>query len=862
MAHKLLKVYSTKGIDTRTNRLAMDEKSWREGSKNMMIDKQDDLTQRFGRVHSDAGGYVSVGEFEYRYTDTSSGSNKSELLQIRTDGELYRRVVVGSLTVSVPYQIVYSGTSWVISFTGYTQTITFDTSKTLAQLVSDITALALGGLTASNTGSGAVYLLDGGFVYGWEKVPCPVTAPFLVDWSKSEGISSQNLNQVIYITVGGFVFKYDGKSVYRAGVPKDILPSLTTGTGSLASGVYRYKLQVGYKDARGAVYWGKITQTYDVQNYLSDLFFGSSGTAPDIRILPFPNALDFGQFGCISSVLQATSADALGTGATITVEAGHNVLAGMCLMLPGFVRSTGGTAGNTGSFSGYFSAKVASVTATTITLEKGIPVLSLPAVSGSLLEKQPVVAAYVRAEDENVWLIDQNSTQYGDPFLKQYEPYGLFVRIWRSKVGDASNFYKVHDMPLPRVTATGGSGRYDQLYYGIYDTFSDTYLKQNFVDAEYGEEIPRVCRYLASWQKVLVQGGIPADYDLYLSSKIMPQYREYSYLPVGWVAAGGIAQAPSVGYYTDNYLCDAQSLYWADPINPEGFSQSGAFENRFQNDFNDRIKGMRENKDVLFAFKEQSTAIMRGDPAGDIVVEFLETDAGLLDHRSICDVEGTLIWADSDKGFWQCIAGRLPVHIGRPISDQFQTDKISKTYAVAANWKKQDFYICYLPDGAFVFDYFEGRGFWYQWDGSFMSITSDANNNCFLSDRTRLWAMKDVQRDHQSAIPMDVRTAWINFKSPTVDKNYHRAWFNSIQGGFTLLIEQYANYLQTKVGSVSLSFLSEAQKKFVKKETKLNMEKLSAISVGITHNTIGEKVKIQGWELEYSSDFDLGEPRD
>jgi hypothetical protein len=39
------------------------------------------------------------------------------------------------------------------------------------------------------------------------------------------------------------------------------------------------------------------------------------------------------------------------------------------------------------------------------------------------------------------------------------------------------------------------------------------------------------------------------------------------------------------------------------------------------------------------------------------------------------------------------------------------------------------------------------------------------------------------------------------------------------------------------------------------------MEKLSSLSIGISHNTAAERVKIQGWELEYSSDYDLGEPK-
>src|SRR5690606_34264516 len=37
-----------------------------------------------------------------------------------------------------------------------------------------------------------------------------------------EGISTVNINNSIYITDGGFPLKYDGKAVYRAGVPKSV----------------------------------------------------------------------------------------------------------------------------------------------------------------------------------------------------------------------------------------------------------------------------------------------------------------------------------------------------------------------------------------------------------------------------------------------------------------------------------------------------------------------------------------------------------------------------------------------------------------------------------------------------------------
>jgi hypothetical protein len=107
---------------------------------------------------------------------------------------------------------------------------------------------------------------------------------------------------------------------------------------------------------------------------------------------------------------------------------------------------------------------------------------------------------------------------------------------------------------------------------------------------------------------------------------------------------------------------------------------------------------------------------------------------------------------------------------------------------------------------------------------------------------------------------MDARTAWINFGAPTIDKRWERFWVNSIQGGFTLDIDQYGNYLEELLGSKNITFKS-GTKLTVKDFIKAKIDKLSAVSIGFRNAEKNTFVRIQGFEVEYAPDYDASEPK-
>lgn len=886
MAHRLFQAYTTKGVDTRTNRLAMDPLSLREGTQNIIVDHNADLTQRYGFGHIDAGGYVSLGEVEYKFTDPDSGELSTQILQVRSDGNLYRRLEKNGLTISLSHSLYFDGVTFSL-VVGAT-TITFGETKTLLQLSTDLTTAGIAhtvlGLNTTPAYLLGTFVNETGSHYAtsWEIVPFPnagTSVPFpevLGSTLALEGVGFVNLNNVIYLTVGGFPLKYDGKMVYRAGVPKSLEANTlqditlsgnsvvngTTTNTALPNGVYYYSFQFGFRDAVGATYWGAVDASQ--QNGTNTVRHTTTGGANNAALLGVKNWLYGKDFGAASCIINGNQAAVSGP-QTITVDSGHNVIAGMCLMQPVYGLNLGapGNQRTTSTFYGYYAAKVSSVTATSITLETAIPTVATPSITGTWIDNTLVGAAFVEPLFENKYLIDYISGGSGLSKDSAQEPFGAFVRVYRSKINAPDVLYRVIDLPVPYQSDLGAAltNPWDPVYTFV-DDQQDTLLIENFVDNPTGAELPRACRYLTDWQDTIIQAGRPADTTL--KDDIVPSWADF---PITDSGINGDAVFLS-RIYTEAGLCDAQSIYWADQNNLEGFPRNGRFENRIDTTFSDQIKGIKQNKDVLFAFKQRSTAILRGSLGeNDLVLEILETDAGCLDHRSIQDVEGSLIWCDSDKGFWACVAGRLPVHIGKPIADQFQNGDIIKTFAVAANWARRDLYICYLSNAAFAFDYSDARNIWYPWSSGYKSVLASADDGFYLSDGTRFWKAKDTLTnwdcsDYKSAIPMRSYGAWLNFKSPTIDKKYHRVWVNSIQGDFTLKVRQFGNYLQTQLGEISVNFLAEANKKFIKKEIKTNMEKLSSLSVGFAHDTAAERVKIQGWELEYSADYDLGEPKD
>lgn len=885
------------GLDTRSSKLLQTPGSFRVGTKNNRYNFKDEITQANGFQHKDSGAPNFVDIFEYKYRDVDTGEAKIQTLGVSTAGNLYRKKAHylkfsahgAATSVSVYYDDVAD--TFKIDLNGLGSIVISDTLQlkdnptTTVSLVGKLNALTgVNALIVDDDGAtvtsstNLAYLLDCVIndttfalnpVYYWEIVPFPdsTSVPFVTtrDYNTSsdyEGISSVNLNNVIYITDGGFPMKYDGKAVYRAGVPScvrfktvnltlalsvvnPVSMPYTTANTPLPVGSYGYVFRYCFKDVNGATYYGEKTNP----NGLGLDTVSVSGLVGGQTAFPiFVGAYDFGKdfpvFGC--KVLSYNS----GT-KTITTDGAHNVLPGMCIVQQ--VWSNSKTDKTTENFLYHYYAKVNSVTSNTIVLDSLDTNYST---FNNPFAGQVLAAAYVPA---NMY------GKFESPFIDGNSPYGSFVEIFRTKVGtqNVGPYYLVGHAPIPIVSDY--TTPYDFL---VVDNKPDADLFINIVDLDEGSEIPRACKYLASWQNQLVQAGRPVSLNLLgtIYPSITNQFSPSSML-------GAFSEYYSI---TESFLCDFQSVYWADTLSPEGFPQDGAHEFAIDTRFNDRVTAIAQNKDSLFAFKERSTAVLSGSLGeNDLVMEVLEADAGCVSHKSVEEVRGSLIWLDGINGFFACVAGRLPENIGFPIQDYTKINAQGLNYktATAANFRKESLYVCSVGTTTFVYDYADNgtlkRNCWYVWDRiNGKSVLATSDDKLLIWDGTRTWKMKITQTkydftDHKSAIPWVVNTAWATQGHPTVDKHYINLWINSIQGDFTLTVKQYGNFLEDTVGSQSnVTFLPEtATKVAIKEPVKAYLPKLSAISFGMENAEKNKWVRIQGYEIQYSPDYNTGEPK-
>ena len=957
MSNKLELFYSSfAGVDTRSSKLLQNPKSFRQGTKNFRYDFQDQTINRQGFQRKDDSAPALVDIFEYKFRDVNTGEAKTEILGVATNGKLYRKkntylkfnTFTGYTSVSVYYDEV--ALSFKIVLNGATpQTVLIsdslqlkDNPTTTASLVGKLNAIS-GVSTSLVDDSGATvlsstllaYLLDCVIedttfalnpVYSWEEVqstftgavPFPTTRDYNTN-SNYEGISSINLNNCIYITDGGFPMKYDGKAVYRCGVPEarqifnpnvglggalielggltvsSTIDSSRVPTG-LSAGIYYYKWRFGFKDPYGAEYYGPLSQ------YGTAFVATGSFMSANINNIGYKYGKDFPVYSCVISS-NTGAATVGGTGAdgavvysldtiltanvnatTITIDpgvnvylngytlfrtgiitnsgtinnsvtarsggtttyvvaSGHNVVVGQCLAFKQYVGSN--TISTQGYFQAYYYAKVTATTATSITVTTPV-VGAINAYPGQVIN-----AAWVPSNLENV----QN-------FVGRNEvPYGSFLQIFRSKKDQVQSM----DSQGPFYIVGCGAVPYDSSgSYSLLDDSTDIQLINLFDDLEPGSEIPRACKYLTNWQNQLVQSGRTVNPSL--------QNSEYPTSSVAFSAA----TYKELAIYTEALLCDFQSIYWADVLSPEGFPQDGLHEFIIDTKFADRVTAIAPNKDALFALKERSTGVLTGSLAeNNVVLEVLESDAGCSSHKTVEEVRGSLVWLDGINGFYSCVAGRLPENVGFPIQDyqKINTQKLNYRTATAANYRKESLYICSVGTTTFVLDYADNgstlRNCWYIWDGfDGKSVLATSDDLFLMWDGTRTNKYKLTltvydHSDHKSAIPMVLNTAWLNQGHPTIDKHYVGLWINSIQGNFTLTVKQYGNFLSDVIGTqTNVQFIAEtSSKKAIKAQVKASLPKLSAISFGMENAQVNKKVQIQGYEVQYSSDFSVGEPK-
>ena len=914
MAHKLSKHYSDfGGIDTRSNQMAQNPSTFRDGSKNWRHTLQDELAKRYGFQHKTAlGAGCELGLMEYKYRDINTGQSKSQVLGVSDAGVLSKldrkrlKLSVTAASTVVYYSLYYNGTNYVFVVYDTNQaalgTITLTLTTDLDSLVTSIGALSITGLSASvvdtdnaaSSSSEYAYHLDCVYMEKFNKTATDVEYNDLHYWTaintpdggaafpsavsymddpQWEGMSSVNLNNVIYITDGGFPMKYDGYSCYRAGMPKQ-LPGLsstvshaghsvtlaTTGSSGFTNGVHYFRWQLKYRDPNGSVIYGKASPaTNTILNITTD---GSHTQG----IFGVKEIVQNAQFPIYSCKLNGAKTIATGSGTSdITVDSGHNIKVGMALRI-----WTGG-----GPYNLMYFEVTSLPDATTIRITK-LDTTTIGAIS--IADNTVINGCYCPTNVFNQYVSDAPTDEadlYGT---------SLVVYCTQANTSRTSTYYRVMQFAVPRIAAE---------QYTYQHGLSDASLTYALTD---GEDLPRACKYLGKWQGQLTQGGRPYNYAL-----------TDAYYPTYYDTTLAVNYNPDfinpLLYYTETGVCDFQSIYWADSDLFEGFPQSGLNEESFERNFNDSITGFYEQKEALFVFKDRTTAYLTGSLAtGDIVKEYLEGDIGSVNMNSICEVRGAVMFMDQYTGFWAVTAGRLPEHIGWPVSNQFQLNEFSSRdnflrfkRAVACNYRLDNQYICYIPAGKketdeggvipdattsskfFVFDYSETKGGyrakWDIWQDVHASggILSTADDYLLIAQKSstdsRLWKQKRSgskydYSDHTTAIAWLVKSANLNMGLPLIDKDWHKVWLASIQGDFDIIIQQYGNYIDTILSSFTLSMLvASSTKKSIKNYVNCNKEKLSALSIGLYNNTINQDIRLQGWELEYSTDYDSGEAK-
>jgi hypothetical protein len=920
--NNLQKFYSAfQGVTSRPNKLQEDPASFRKGTQNLRYNFQDELTQSNGFQHKDQGAAVELVDiFEYKYRDVNTGEEKTQILGVGVDGNLYRKknhtLTFITTGVATSYSVYYDEVAlqFKLSMNGISA-VTLFLALPLSSLKSSLNAMA--GVSVDIVDDDGVtvvssllaYQLDcvinnpfeDNSVYYWEVVPYPSTATVAFPTTKDyrtdpeyEGISTINANNSIYITDGSFPMKYDGYTVHRMGMPRfssDLIPSNVTVTtfnsaygAATVSSTYKYILQHGYINANGDEVLGQVDET----SFLT----ATTGVADDTIAVnispvgaqsssPVPGYQNEGinVFSC-----SVNGDQTLATNAAAVLNVGNNnIKVGMCLRIV-CSNNEGATAPLKGI--SYFYAKVSASSSTSITFNyvihrplqqvTGAPtcpyVLSNDGTATLGFFKSGTVlnASFVPTNIENTITEPYN---YLNSQIIGWDPgplYGAFTRIYRT-VANGSTFYKLFDAPVSHVIA-----------YNVGDGLADSDLTTTLnggltrlpIDFNSGNELPRACKYLTTWQGQIVQAGRPVRPDVILGTDY-PYY--YNFAPTSGIKWGGsLITAPWL--YQENNLCDFQSAYWADSLSPEGFPQDGLHEFFVGSAFDDKLKGIVENKDALFALKERSTGLLSGDLANNnLQLEILETDAGCISHKSIATVKGTVFWLDEINGFYACVAGRLPENIGYPIADyqKINEDGLDYSSARAVNFQKEDLYICYVGSTAFVFDYSAtksgDRNCWYIWKSDnidFVSLVATSSDELLGYDGTQTWKLKTTGTDydysnHTTAVDFFVKTAWLTQGEPSIDKHFLAIWINSIQGNFTLDVYQYANFLEDQMSVYTgLAFLDESSsKKFIKESVKAAIPKLSSISFGMRNQQINRTVKIQSYEVQLNADFDKGEPK-
>ena len=299
----IMRYYSSKGLDLTSSDYSRPE-DFHSGAENIVLEGSADdpvIESRKGhQVKMAADPVFETIRFVRRNPTTDT--EEEELLLVGEDSLLRKKEAYLTVsyagagttcTLSLKYNTTAAQLQFVLTVDGsaaltYNLGAGFDEAspKTIAQLATAINAVS--GFTATTSGTttiSAAFLdvtvehnlkAESLTLYAYETETITYsdytfTYPFTSSLKSSqdqddfEAVSYATLNNILYIANGdgGRLMKYDGKRIYKAGLPvayENMSAPVEGGTGSLANGTRRYRFRFVYTDSVGNTVYGPLSE--------------------------------------------------------------------------------------------------------------------------------------------------------------------------------------------------------------------------------------------------------------------------------------------------------------------------------------------------------------------------------------------------------------------------------------------------------------------------------------------------------------------------------------------------------------------------------------------------------------------------
>lgn len=727
--------------------------------------------------------------------------------------------------------------------------------------------------------------------YEWSEVnkTVPVTFQGLITAigggvANIENASFANFEETIYIGTGfDFIKKYDGQTVYNAGMPEGPYPYTTevnAGVGAIPAGVYTYNVTYEQIDALGNIVEGEQSDTNvftiatppssNVQIVVANLTAGSgwntdaatvNGNQLNTAIINV-NAGHTMKTGDTAFFVEAAAATSNGAQANVNffnVNAGHTVQVGDTIFF--FDNSVPVTR----QF-----REITATTATTITFGED-SVASIPNARAIGVERTRHI---VLATPTTLTIAAPGVNVVNGQVISN----NLKINIYRTKIGGTQQFL-VYSIPNNSFAFSTT----------VIDIINDPGLGRTYnVPVRTPNPPPFGARYLFAYRNQMIYTGIASQPDsVYFSEGASTG------------AAGNIGPVEYVSTATNFFDVPAND---------------------------DNISGIGQSGSTLIVFKDQSIYGVTGDLLNSqFSVQPISpgTSIGCAANASIASINGMLYFLSSD-GVYAIIENTLfpldksgnPIPISRDIDVIFRRKPPEYNYqfqfkkAVAINYPKDHQYILFMPCHDFVtpnfgphfknanlnsrtlvFDY-QSKD-WFEWDtinaaGGFYSqqdfifwqerrFSVAIGNAVNLYRQLRNYRLID-QTDHAYPINVTWVSSWEDLGQPQVRKKFIRALllidrlsdfkqYNNPALNFSSYLDRVPNLKNTKVltttvnNSTSWSVANWGfspwaglQDNFVRVNLKQGTV-AKAMQIGFQMREYNTSFRLQGFQLEVATDF-------